>query len=423
VRLRLALLAALLAACRQAAPSASAPAPGASSDGGTAPAAPPRLPPTTDGTIMANELVGTIDMLAERIRRRGPDYGDSVPRLLEAYEQRAFFFGRIADYEAALALAERWVKEQPQAPEAYLARARARADLHLFEEALADVTRAETLGGKQGVAKLVLAEIAEATGDLDRAHAVREEADRALPGPVSAARLARSFAERGQSDQALALFAETKRRMTSSSAWQLALVLFQEGMVRERLGQTAEARALYEEAHARLPVFAAAASHLAALQAQAGEKERALATLAAIHPLSDDPELLAQRSELAGDAALVARARARYLELLAAHPAAYAAQAARFFLGAGKEPARALALARQNLAVRKTADAYQLAVEAALAAGDEGAACKLAGEGMGVKFKGKPALAVFWRAFTACKDGGRAAEVDALLKKPGAGGR
>ena len=57
-------------------------------------------------------------------------------------------------------------------------------------------------------------------------------------------------------------------------------------------------------------------------------------------------------------------------------PEAFADHAARFYLGF--RPARALALARMNLAARRTAEAYELALGAAVAAGE--ADCDLAAQ-------------------------------------------
>ena len=55
----------------------------------------------------------------------------------------------------------------------------------------------------------------------------------------------------------------------------------------------------------------------------------------------------------------------RYEALLARHPLAYADHAAEFYLGAGHDPARALAWARTNLLNRETRRAFELAIRAA----------------------------------------------------------
>jgi hypothetical protein len=75
---------------------------------------------------------------------------------------------------------------------------------------------------------------------------------------------------------------------------------------------------------------------------------------------------------------LAAAAHQRYQTLLEKHPAAFADHGTEFYLGPGKDPKRALELATLNLKVRDTPRARLLHMEAALAAGDSGAACKTA---------------------------------------------
>ena len=55
-----------------------------------------------------------------------------------------------------------------------------------------------------------------------------------------------------------------------------------------------------------------------------------------------------------------AQAAARYDELLARHPEAFADHAAEFWLQAGADPDRALSLATRNLEVRPTPRAHEL---------------------------------------------------------------
>jgi hypothetical protein len=78
--------------------------------------------------------------------------------------------------------------------------------------------------------------------------------------------------------------------------------------------------------------------------------------------------------------ARLAHVAARYAELVDRHPEAYAEHAGWFYLDERQDPGRALALARTNLAVRRTERAYELAILAALAAGHREEACQLGGE-------------------------------------------
>jgi hypothetical protein len=61
------------------------------------------------------------------------------------------------------------------------------------------------------------------------------------------------------------------------------------------------------------------------------------------------------------------RAEARYDELIARHPEAFAEHAAEFWLEAGADPHRALSLAKMNLEIRQTPRAKELLARATFA--------------------------------------------------------
>jgi hypothetical protein len=71
------------------------------------------------------------------------------------------------------------------------------------------------------------------------------------------------------------------------------------------------------------------------------------------------------------------QAHALYAALLEKHALAYADHGAEFYLAGGDDPARALDLARLNLANRPTLRAFEQAFEAANAAGDRAAAAEI----------------------------------------------
>jgi hypothetical protein len=138
-----------------------------------------------------------------------------------------------------------------------------------------------------------------------------------------------------------------------------------------------------------LPLYARAVAHLASLSPAAD----AVAMLEPVAASSDDPEVTAQladalrRSGRADEAnRRLAATVARYDALLAAHPEAFSDHAASMWLGVGRDPSRALPLARANLANRRTAESYELALTAALAAKDDAAACPLAREATGLAY-------------------------------------
>src|SRR5262249_32185768 len=152
----------------------------------------------------------------------------------------------------------------------------------------------------------------------------------------------------------------------------MAWLFFKQGLFWEREGRKDMAIAYHQAAVERVPSYAHAAAHLARLS----PPDRVEALLGPVAATSDDPEVdaawadkLRERGDAAGAQAHVTKAAARYEELMARQPAAFAEHAAQFWLDTGNDPKKALELARRNLASRKTAKAYELAVLSALSAG------------------------------------------------------
>jgi tetratricopeptide (TPR) repeat protein len=326
------------------------------------PAAAPRFPNPSLKTTAAEIAVSNF---MELYRLAGDDATQRVGLLLT----HAQYFGVLDDYTRALQVAERNVRKYPKVAEAYEQRAAARQALHQFDGALADLAQAAKLGGDEETAR---AGILQALGRYDEALALRRRAVDKRRTFSSVAALAQLEGEMGRGAEAEALFAEAEQRYEDPSPFPLAWLYFQAGLLDERNGWLASARELYQAAHDRLPQYAPAASHLAALL----DKPAAEKVVRQIVAVSDDPEYAAQLGALTGDQALIDGARRRYQDLVARHPAAFADHAARFLLRV--DPLRALALARANAGLRPTQDSYDLLVEAAGAAGDVRAGCDAA---------------------------------------------
>ena len=96
--------------------------------------------------------------------------------LVELISLRGLIVGRIADYERAEEIAEQLVRDAPTDARALVARARTRASFHRFNDALADVDRAERLSLDAETANGERAAIFQAVGRYDEALALREEA-------------------------------------------------------------------------------------------------------------------------------------------------------------------------------------------------------------------------------------------------------
>ncbi|HXU68875.1 MAG TPA: tetratricopeptide repeat protein [Polyangia bacterium] len=328
----------------------------------------------------------------------------------------AQFFGALDDYDAALRAADELVKTRPAVAEAWLARAGARQSLHEFQGALADLAQAEKLGADRDAVAAGRAGVWQALGRYDEALAVRRRLVKVRATTATLAAYAVLRGEMGDVADAEAKFLDAQDAFEDVSPFTLAWLYFQNGLVEERAGRPAAARELYEAAHARLPEYAPATGHLATAVALAGDEQRAMALLEPLVAASDDPEYQAQLGVLLrrnGQAArgdeLIARAGRRYEALVRRHPDAFADHAARFWLGAGGDAGRALALARRNLAARQTRDAYDLAMRAALAAHDAAAACRFADEAERVPYASAALHLSMSEAFAACRRGARAA--------------
>lgn len=378
--------------------------------------------PTTDGALAVSSFLGLYQLAVKSDATSAPP----PMALVSLLSTHAQYFGMLDDYERALQAADRFVRLAPTAPEPYLQRASARQSLHQFDAALADLAQAERLAADRDTVADGRARVLQALGRYDEALAIRERlvAKRATT-PWLAAQAA-LVGEMGRTSEAERLFARAENSFEDVSPFPLAWLYFQHGLFEERAGRPSTARELYEAAHERLPIYAPVVGHLAALVASAGDRRRAVALLEPVAASSDDPEYWAQLGVLlkqTGDPRrgdeLIEQARRRYAELVRRYPAAFADHAARFWLGAGGDPKRALGLARQNLGHRHTRDAYDLVIEAALAAAAPDAACAAADAALKLPYT-TPALHVrASQAFARCD---RRARADAELLAANAGG-
>jgi tetratricopeptide (TPR) repeat protein len=352
--------------------------------------------PTTSGIIATTNLIGDIEDLTRKLEDHPGDL-ESKRKLVELLAARGQYLGRIADAERAAALAEELVRDAPTQAWAYVARASTRAAMHRFTEALADLAEAE----KRGEANLIAerAAILEGQGDLDGALALRRkmrEPDLNALGLEGAL-----VGQLGKTEEAVGLFRRAAAEYRGVSPFPVAWLFFQQGLLWERAGNLARAKAFYAAAHERLPAYAHAAAHLAALEPPAVGIDRLKSIVAA----SDDPEfehILVNRLRAHGDVAdadaRAAQVRARYAELVDKHPEAYAEHAGWFLLD--EDPQSALALAKTNLAVRRTEKAYQLAMLAAFAAGARAEACTFGQDGAKLPYASEMLRAI---AADACK--------------------
>lgn len=375
---------------------------------------------TTDGGIAVGNL-GAAIAGAEGMVKANPTIAGGYTRLIRLLLLRGEFMGRIADYERAAAISAQQIRIAPKEPQSYQNRAATRSVFHDFAGALADLDQSEKLGADPASNLDRRASILLALGRADEARALLAKVNKPDRDILSLGAEAVLRGERGDLDQAEALFIEAQRHLPDVSPFPLAWLYLQEGLMWESAGHSGRARELYAAAVARVPGYGAATSHLAAMEAGSGDRDRAVQLLRGLIGSSDDPESQGQLAALlkeAGQAvdaeSLRKQAAERYAELLKKYPAAFASHAARFYLGIGAEAQSAVRWAEQNLKNSPTAEARSLAIEANLTARATARACALAEPLMTPRADIPPRIRVVAaRALSAC---GKKDAADTLLK-------
>jgi tetratricopeptide (TPR) repeat protein len=337
---------------------------------------------TTDGVLAASNLDALVQAREAAI---ASDFRWAAERsvLVDLLQTRGQLFGRLEDYDRAEAVANAAIDTAPNLPESWLARASNRLALHRFAGALADLDEARRRGADADAVEALRASALLAEGRTDDALPLRRHAVQRWASTSNLTGLAVAEFAAGDSAQATAHLDAAVRAFHDVAPFPLVFIDFQRALIAEEAGDLDRASTRYRAVQRRLPHHVQAAVHLAAIELARGHADAAEGVLAPLGP-SEDPEVLALRADVLerqnrGAEAELLRQRvdARYRALVARHPEAFADHAARFLLT--RDAPRALALARLNLAARATPAAYELALSAALAAGNEVLRCQLAG--------------------------------------------
>lgn len=341
---------------------------------------------TTDGRTARQNLDAQIDGREQLVARRPRDI-EARLALIDLLRTRVQFFATYDDFDTAFEHARWAVDQYPQKAQAHLALAKLLAGVHRFDDALASAATAQSLGAD---ASALRGSVALARGeDLETWRKTREASARARPSFASHSAKAALQAATGDFEGADATYRDALTAYRDVSPFAVAWVEFQRGVMWSEMAERPDRGcALYTSGVTRLPGYVVAQTHLAEIEAESGNMTRAIARLRAIIPDTPDPEpmgllgeLLLARGESRDRAeaeGLIATAKARYDDLLARYPLAFADHAAEFFMGPGEDPARALELAMGNLDQRQNDRAFSIAIAAAKAAGEPALACKFA---------------------------------------------
>lgn len=334
-------------------------------------------PRTTDGSIAEHNLTAQIRGLRDAAERgfAGPEIEDA---LVNALLVRAQFFGTWSDFDEALRRSESRTADEPASASAFELHAKVLSAVHRFEPARAVLHAAPP----SPAIDAAMLSVDEATGGA-RDHLLQarqrstEQEGRTFANLTA---LARALAQVGRFDEADAVYVEAAKSYADVSPFPIAWIAFSRGLMwGEIAGRPDLARPQYEEAVRRLPGYVVANVHLAELEADAGETQRAGARLEHLaRETLLDPEPDAVLGRISGDASVTHRALLGYERALLRYPEAVWDHAAEFFLADGDSPGRADELATLNLELRPTERAYLLAIRAALAAKDRNRADEIA---------------------------------------------
>lgn len=319
----------------------------------------------TDGGIAMANLQSQIDGREQQISHGAAAIGDRI-ELIELVALRGQILGCVGDCEWAEAAAERLTQDAPADGDAFVVRARARSRFHRFSDAVADLDLAEHLGADCTKLDAERASVFQAVGRYEEASVLYDNAARRRTDFASLGALAVLNAECGETAAAESLFDRSLASYCGVSPFGPALLYFQRGHMWLTQGQLQRAQKWLDAATSRLPAFATAQGHLAEVEAHLGERDAAVSRLLPLANASDDPtyaallgRLLEEVGRLEDAEAWRSAAAARYDELVARHPEAFADHAAEFWLEAG-DAESAAHLAKLNLEVRNTPRAREL---------------------------------------------------------------
>jgi tetratricopeptide (TPR) repeat protein len=401
------------------APSDAAPAPSSS----TATSAAPKSawkPGHKDGTTTMEVAVRNYEKQLARAEKKlgtAPNDVAAMSAVVSHLLLGSSRLGRLAGLDRATALGDEAVEKHPADAAAYLLRANTRAAVHRFKEALQDLDAAKERGSESGDMLANRSSILAGLGQFEEARTLAEASLAKRKTFVLRVFHASVVGRMGKLEEAEKLFAEAEASFTGVSPFSLARLYFDWGAMWDRAGKPAEALVRYRAAVARLPGYAHAVGHLAALVPAA----EATNLLEAVVKISDDPEykaslaVLRNKQDPGSGAALLEEATLGYAELMKKHPLAFADHAGWFYLDVVRKPDRAVEVAEQNLEARQVPEAYELIVASLVAAEERDEACQRADEGVARKY-GTVALTRFAaRAYAACGRRDEAAELRAKI--------
>jgi tetratricopeptide (TPR) repeat protein len=343
------------------------------------------LVPATDGAIAVINLESARVQSWSRFWRE-PERPGIAELIVEQELLTAQFRGDPGALDRLETLVNQLVRVNPEAAQTSLIAAQVACATHRFAEARVCLAQAAARGAPSDAAERLSLSLDQATAvDLDRVLATRRKRA-AQPGRwEELVPLGALLADLGEFDEAERTYRRALREYQDVSPFALAWACFELGALwgeRVTTPRAGLAAQWYRTALDYLPCYVKARVHLAEILLDHGETKDAGNLLGPVIA-SGDPEVYWRLAEVAAAEANAAdadtfmeAARSRFESLLARHPLAFADHGTEFYLAGGDNPARAIELARLNVANRPTLRAFELALEAALTAGE----CDLAAD-------------------------------------------
>jgi tetratricopeptide (TPR) repeat protein len=323
----------------------------------------------TSGRIAVANLSASIESLARR--RAGVSFDDrlALSKLLFA---RGDLLGRIADHDAAERVANEAVALAPETPGALYLSAQLAGRFHRFEQAGTLLDRALAAGHPEPEVNDERAALLQAIGHYAEALTLREQLATADPGMRTLGSLGSLLAEMDRWSAAEICYLAALGADNAVSPLPCGQLLFEWGVSEMRRGDLAGAETIFAELDSLLPAHVPGRGHRAEVAFARGQLDLALALIAPLLEIADDPEyrgtyaeILAARGEHEASEREAKAAAAAYESLLGRRPEAYADHAAAFFMGVGNRPELAVELASANWELRDTPRSRRLLVGAA----------------------------------------------------------
>lgn len=402
-----------------AAPAAAVQTPPAAAEAEPKRQRPSKREPTFEAQLAAiDKRIAGHTKVAESNPRSSLAWGRVADLLLA----RARLSGDYDDYAKAEAMiAKGFEAGQQQGFGPFMTRARLNYTLHRLDRVDADferVTRLPTEDRKELVVRdLFAANLAFQRGQYAKAEELLVSLVDRAPGLTVLSSLALYRWKAGQFEQAEELYRRALALHDDPETEPAAWLHLQLGLMDLDRGRYDEALAHYREGEALIKGYWLIEEHIAEILTLQGKTEEAKALYLGIVERTGNPEFmdaLAEIHQAAGEQAKadewLAKADAAFEAQLGRFPEAAYGHALEHFLAHGKDPAKALDMARRNHALRPNADAKRFLADALLAAGEKDEAKTILEQALATPMRSADLHATAAAVYAATGDAAKAAE-------------